>query len=261
MTSFVGGLPIEQDLHVRIGSAGTYATIAVAFYQADGVTLVQLADATVTLAIANDDGVYLTKSTADGSLALDTSASSATWIPTAAETSMVRPGRLDRYVYDVLFPNGSSGPYLEGYLVGDEGGGDPNVSAGVVKILVPGPPGPPGANGSVIAKTPAGTISGHKVAKANGDGTVSLASSDDPASLGTVLGVTLGAASAPAQVQIGLQDEIFEPTWAWRPGPVFLGLAGALTQMPPLAGVLQQIGVSTSPTSILVDIQSPTMRA
>ena len=48
----------------------------------------------------------------------------------------------------------------------------------------------------------------------------------------------------------------FTAGWAGVPGPVFLGLAGQLTQsLPPGALFSQVIGQAVSPTRVLIDVQ------
>ena len=265
-------IPAGHPIEIRRGSTGDYATIILAILQLDGVTPIPLAGATVALVITQDGKPKITKTTADGSLGFDAANAKVTWVPTAAETSSIRLGQLDRYAVTIQFSNGSFGPYLNGPVTGLDFADEPedgcaNSGAGlsslvrVIKLLVPGTPGPAGPPAGTLTKRAARALSGHKIVKAIGAGAVDYASSDSPADAGAVLGITLGAANGDASVNVQSDGEMAEPTWSWRPGAVFLGIQGALTQTPPLAGLLQQIGVATTPTTILVAIQTPFLRA
>ncbi len=134
----------------------------------------------------------------------------------------------------------------------------PTQQAGT--IVSGGSQGPAGPISGILNKPALAPLGGHTVVK-SGLGGVDKASSDSVGDAGSVIGISLNAAIAAGQaVQVATDGEIFEATWAWAAGPVFLGLAGALTQTPPATGILQQIGVASSPTSILIDIQDPTLR-
>ena len=76
-----------------------------------------------------------------------------------------------------------------------------------------------------------------------------------------VLGITLGAAVSGDEVQIQGSGEIVEPSWAWQPQePIFLGVHGTMTQMPPAvdsAAFVLVLGFATSATSMQVRIETP----
>lgn len=123
----------------------------------------------------------------------------------------------------------------------------------VVRVVVPGPmggDGPPGAsaqgNRSETAIRAAVTLGGHKVVRGTAEGAV-YASAAILADLGTIIGVTTGAAEAGADVAVVSSGAIDEPTWSWAPGAVWLGLDGNLTQIPPAGAFVQQIGVAVGP--------------
>jgi hypothetical protein len=122
-----------------------------------------------------------------------------------------------------------------------------------------GPAGPASTD-SVLTLSATLAIGGHKVAKADSGG-ISPASSDSPGDYGRVIGVSIGAAAQGSQAQIQTRNIITDTSWTWSSGPIFLGLAGALTQTPPAIGIYQQVAVAMSTTSILVDIQDPILRA
>lgn len=94
-------------------------------------------------------------------------------------------------------------------------------------------------------------LGGHRIVNGPLD---ALTYADPSGPLGLVLGMTTGAASAGDPVSIATAGEIVEPTWNWTPGPVFLGAGGTMTQTAPQSGFLQQIGVASAPTKILIRI-------
>lgn len=123
----------------------------------------------------------------------------------------------------------------------------------IVTIAAPGVQGRPGADGGVTVTLTAGaTLGGHRLVTKQADGTAVYA---DNATVGSVpLWLTLGAASLGAQVDAQATGVVDEPSWTWTPGPLYLGVAGALTQTLPTApAYLVQVGYATSPTSIVLD--------
>jgi hypothetical protein len=72
-----------------------------------------------------------------------------------------------------------------------------------------------------------------------------------------VAGITIGASSSGASVGL-LSSGVLEHTgWTFTTDlPVFLGLAGAITQtLPPAAVFSKVLGVAVSPTRISIDFQ------
>jgi hypothetical protein len=120
----------------------------------------------------------------------------------------------------------------------------------------PGPAGPAGdINAVVFTRHTAQTLSGHRVVHLDFDGTLAYASSDGIAQGPFML--TTGAADADTEVSVLAIGEITEPSWAFEPGPVFLGLNGLLTQIAPTQGYVIRVGYATSPTSMFFDPQLP----
>lgn len=118
-------------------------------------------------------------------------------------------------------------------------------------VVIEGPRGPAGAN--VIELTAATAIGGHRVVIAGDDG-VEIASSDNPAHAGRVVGVTTGAAEQGATAFVQQTGELVELSWNWTLSPIYLGTNGVLTQTAPAVGFSQQIGVATAPTKILINV-------
>lgn len=125
---------------------------------------------------------------------------------------------------------------------------DRGASGGAVTIIAPPSTG---GGGDTLTGLSAVPLGGHRVV--NGPlGDLSYAGPSGP--LGLVLGMTTGAASAGDPVTVQTAGDIDEPSWNWTPGPVFLDANGTMTQTAPESGFLQQIGVASAPTKILIRI-------
>lgn len=89
-------------------------------------------------------------------------------------------------------------------------------------------------------------------------GGIRYASADNPESVTGALGISLNAALPGAVVQFRFDGEITLPAPLLIPNePVFLGLAGHITQQPPESGFALEVGVARSPAVLLVRIQQP----
>lgn len=93
------------------------------------------------------------------------------------------------------------------------------------------------------------------------DGEVFVASSDEPDDAGRLCGVAVTAASSGNSVDVRIFGELTDSGWSWSPGPVYLGLNGALTQSVPTSGFIAQIGVALDSDSILISIKQPIRRS
>ena len=122
-----------------------------------------------------------------------------------------------------------------------------------------GPQGEPGQAGIAFTSYSAsGNLGGHRAVRAAFSASVRYADSATKADASAVLGISLGAASDGTSINIATAGEIVEPSWAWTEGlPIFVGLAGALTQSPPSSGFQLVVGTATSPTSMSVSIKQP----
>lgn len=121
--------------------------------------------------------------------------------------------------------------------------------AGLSVQLAPfirGPKGDPGDKESVVASEPLG---GHRAVTADGLHAT-------PQTLDRLVGITLGAGPLGAAVQYVSRGLMTEASWAWQAGaPVFVGLAGVLTQTPPVSGPARRVAWALSATEINVDLQ------
>ena len=100
-------------------------------------------------------------------------------------------------------------------------------------------------------------LGGHRVVAVTASGLVNLADSDDLDTALAAVGITLGAAETGANVRIATSGTVDEPSWSFVPGPVFLGRAGALTQVPPSTGCELRIGTARDATRLVIAIQEP----
>lgn len=147
------------------------------------------------------------------------------------------------------------------YGLWDDADGIPFTSpdeafARLTEICTRRPPDP-----DIETPTAATTLSGHRVVRIIGPNWVDVASRDDPAHAGDVLGVTLDAATADASVRVRTRGPLDEPSWAFAPGPAFLGVDGAITQAIPTTGFRLRIGTFTAPTRLIVALDPPILLA
>jgi hypothetical protein len=135
-------------------------------------------------------------------------------------------------------------------------------AAYVVLAATQGPPGvagPPGGGVSTQTYTAAGTISAYLVVAVSG-GEAVTADSSQIAYAGNVVGVAIGGVNAGALVTVQFAGQLEYNGWNWTLGkPIFLGTGGMLTQTPPASGFNQIIGTPVTPTSIFINLQSPTL--
>lgn len=121
-----------------------------------------------------------------------------------------------------------------------------------------GPQGPPGT--TTITVTADTNLSGHRAVRWATPTRVDYASAADPSRAWTI-GITLGAATAGAPVEVETLGLVTEPSWSWDPNAlVFLGVDGVLTQIPPEAPALScrvVVGRAVSSTSLWVHTDSP----
>ena len=121
---------------------------------------------------------------------------------------------------------------------------------------LPGAKGDPGSAGvQTIQRQAAQAISGHTAVAVLADNSVVPASSDDPAHV--AIGITTGAVAVGGQATVHISGEISEPSWAWDVSrPIFVGIGGVLTQTAASSGIITIIGYPSSPTSIIVEVDS-----
>lgn len=132
----------------------------------------------------------------------------------------------------------------------------------VLEAAAQGPRGPQGipgpAGGATTVTVGATPISGHCAVALDAGGLLVYADCTNPAHLGAVVGVVDSAYPAGDMAVVRASLPLEHAGWTWTPGPVFVGIAGALTQTaPPDAVFIQVIGRAVSATRVLIDIQPP----
>lgn len=122
-----------------------------------------------------------------------------------------------------------------------------------------GPPGPIGPEGgATLVTVGAAPISGHTAVAFDSGGLLVYADCTNPAHIGAVQGV-VGNAYSPGDLAVVQTDfELVHGGWSFSPGAVFVGVSGALVQVPPPGAVFAQVvGFALAPTRIRVDVQPP----
>jgi len=100
-----------------------------------------------------------------------------------------------------------------------------------------------------------GPMSAHKVVYSDVTGVI-LADKDLLVVQDRILGITTTSTAAPGGVVNYISHgKLVDPSFAFTPGPIYLGIAGALTQIKPTTGVLIQVAIAVTNTEIIVDIQ------
>lgn len=113
------------------------------------------------------------------------------------------------------------------------------------------------ANGdaTMIRKVAATALSGHRAVWLSADG-LRYADPADLSNADAVFGISTYAVAAGQDVLVQSSGVMVEPSWDWTPSePLFLGPQGHLTHGHASDGVLVELGIALSPTSILIRIQ------
>ena len=88
------------------------------------------------------------------------------------------------------------------------------------------------------------------------DGRAFYADSDNLTCSNASVGITNGAAVLDDIINIQTSGYMQEPSWQWSTNlPLFLGVNGLMTQTMPTTGFSQIIGIVTSSTEIIIQIQ------
>jgi len=115
------------------------------------------------------------------------------------------------------------------------------------------------AGDTIMIKTAAENVGGHRIVTIDSIGDVLHADKDLIIDGKKAIGMTTQAALAGNQVIIAISgDEITEPSWNWDTNkPIYLGDDGVVTQVAPTVGFVLIVGVVLSPTSIRIRIEMP----
>ena len=116
-----------------------------------------------------------------------------------------------------------------------------------------GPAGPPGPSAQVTQRVAPSPIGGQRILVGIA-GSIAYASNANLTHMGKVLGISVNAASTGQLVDIHESGEITDSSWTWAiDQPMYLGINGLMTQVPPAAGsalFLQVLGFSVSTTKV-----------
>lgn len=142
-------------------------------------------------------------------------------------------------------------PILPSSLVSSAAGGGSVQSQAALVLVAPNVEG----IGTYLAGTP---LSSHRVVfQDDSDNRVRYVDPEAD-SIAEVLGVTTTATGAAGEiVYVQAAGVLADPSFSFLPGPVFVGANGVLTQNPPTAGAILQVGVATTLTTLLIRIQQP----
>lgn len=120
-----------------------------------------------------------------------------------------------------------------------------------------GPPGRDGASGKSIAQLTASTnLSGHIGVKLV-NGMLEVVNNQDLTSAGKLVGITVTAVSALAQVEVIFGGELLGFVGLIPDAKLYLQSNGTISSTFPTTGYVQQVGIAISSTSALINIQPP----
>jgi hypothetical protein len=118
---------------------------------------------------------------------------------------------------------------------------------------VPIAPPPVETEWGVIRLTAAVPIGARRAVTVNADGNAIYADSGRVDHANKTIGISVRAAAAWESVTLQRAGDMTDPGWQWTPGgPIFVGGAGVLAQIPPTAGQLTRIALALAPTRIEV---------
>lgn len=123
-------------------------------------------------------------------------------------------------------------------------------------IITGGSLPPPIGDQTTMVREAGATMSALKVVYEL-NGVVYPLDKDDAAHIDLLLGVTLTAADMGGTVTVQRTGFIDDSSWSWTPGRVYLGAAGALTQVPATSGSDVLIGSASSATRLILGITDP----
>lgn len=128
-----------------------------------------------------------------------------------------------------------------------------------------GPVGPIGPAGDLAISVTAGAaLGGHRIVYLDSNYEAQYASNQVASHALIALGLTLGAASMGASVDVQRSGEVTEPSWSWTlEQPVYLGDNGQLTQTAPTSPALFQriVGFPTAATKLFLALREPVFLA
>lgn len=115
----------------------------------------------------------------------------------------------------------------------------------------------PDGNSNVITKIAPVSLSVHRVMIIDQNNSPGYADNNNVDHINRVVGVSVNSANAGGSLQIQQSGELTDPSFNLIPGPVYVGSNGFITTDIPDeqdAIFLQQIGIATSATTIVINI-------
>lgn len=121
-----------------------------------------------------------------------------------------------------------------------------------LSVATQGPAGRDGASADLPYFTTGEALGGHRMVVLIDD-KLYYADQSNISHMGLVRGMTLGAASTGASIQIQTSGVLTEPSWNYTPNlPLYLGTNGLITTIPPSSGFVLEIGQTISATKIFL---------
>lgn len=161
----------------------------------------------------------------------------------------------DAYLAVIETPVGDTGEVEIEYLV--------SLSLPKLETVTLGEQGPPGlqgipgpAGGTALQRTAGQALSALR-AVYELDGQVFYLDYRDATHIDLLLGITLTAAQPSAPINVQRSGSLEDAGWSWTPGPVWLGVDGALSQTPPSDGYDVLLGAAVSATRITLNLNAP----
>lgn len=161
----------------------------------------------------------------------------------------------DAYLAVLEVPLGETGEVELEYLA--------SLHSPELQTVTLGEQGPPGlqgipgpAGGTALQRTAGQALSALR-AVYELDGQVLYLDYRDAAHIDLLLGITLTAAQLGEPINVQRSGPLEDAGWSWTPGPVWLGVDGALSQTPPSDGYDVLLGAAVSTTRITLNLNDP----
>lgn len=103
-------------------------------------------------------------------------------------------------------------------------------------------------------------LGGFRVVYGDGSGSVFYASADAPAHSGAIEGITMHAAVLDDTIAVLRQGQIIDASLNLTPGILFLGVNGTIVSTPPVSGMLVQVGLASTSSTAVIDVQPAILR-
>lgn len=118
---------------------------------------------------------------------------------------------------------------------------------------IQGPPGDSTQSVYLLSSIPVG---GNRIVATNALG--KLVYPDPNLQQNTLVGITKHSATPDQLTEVQITGIMSEPSWSWdTTQPIYWTANGILTQVPPTIGTLQVVGYPVTPTSMIIDKQTP----